>query len=99
MIANTETSGSAAKPTQSSPGWGKVVTRNMFSNFVGQAVMTALVLVSVPLFTRHLGTAGFGAFVLLMPYVETFSLLGLGLNAALVKFLAELLPAGKIEEA
>lgn len=96
--------GVASQPSDISPrtpilSLGYVLIRNMASNLAGQIVMAILILVSVPLFARHLGTGGYGTFVLVMTFVETFSLLGLGLNAALVKFIAELLPAGRIVEA
>src|SRR5262245_50819268 len=78
---------------------GRVLARNTSSNFVGQIMAMALLFYSVPYFTRTLGTGRYGAFVLLMTYVETFSLLNLGLNAALVKYLAELLPQKRIDEA
>jgi O-antigen/teichoic acid export membrane protein len=80
---------------------GSRLIQNSAANFLGQAVIVGLTLLCTPYITRKLGPSGYGALNLLMAYLFSFSLLNLGLNASLVKFLAELLPqnrAGEIQE-
>jgi O-antigen/teichoic acid export membrane protein len=62
---------------------------------VGQGIIIALTLISTPFMTRKLGSTQYGAFSLLMTYLFAFSLLNLGINTSLVKYMAELIPQGR----
>lgn len=53
---------------------------------------------SVPYITHKMGSAEYGALMLLLTYVELFGLLNLGMNTSLVKYLAELLPQGRNDD-
>ena len=74
------------------------LVQNTASNFVGQAVIMALSFFSIPYITHKLGASQYGALGLLMTYLFAFSLLNLGMNASLVKYLAELLPKNRKNE-
>lgn len=75
---------------------GSRLIQNTIANFLGQAVVIALTFVSTPYMTRKLGATQYGALSLLMAYLFAFSLLNLGINRSLVKYLAELLPKGQL---
>jgi O-antigen/teichoic acid export membrane protein len=71
---------------------------NTAVNLGGQATILILVLLSTPYLVHQFGTDLYGAFVLLLTYVEVFSLLDLGISTCLVKYIAELLPQKRLEE-
>lgn len=77
---------------------GTRLVQNTVSNFAGQVIITLLAFFSIPYITRKLGASQYGALSLLMTYLFAFSLLNLGMNASLVKYLAELLPKNRMEE-
>ncbi|HST78404.1 MAG TPA: flippase [Verrucomicrobiae bacterium] len=74
------------------------LVQNTASNFAGQLIITVLAFFSTPYITHKLGASQYGALSLLMVYLFAFSLLNLGMNASLVKYLAELLPKKQTEE-
>jgi O-antigen/teichoic acid export membrane protein len=84
-----EASSGASAPSHSV---GSRLIQNSAANFCGQAVIVGLTFLATPYITRKLGPSGYGALSLLMAYLFSFSLLNLGMNASLVKFLAELIP-------
>lgn len=71
---------------------------NTLSNFLGQATLILLTFFSTPYITRKMGSVQYGVLSLLMIYLFSFSLLNLGMNTSLVKYLAELLPGTKYNE-
>jgi len=77
---------------------GSRLIQNTVSNIVGQIVVVLLTFYSTPYITRKLGAAQYGALSLLMTYLFAFSLLNLGINTSLVKYLAELLPKRRISD-
>lgn len=78
---------------------GARLAGNASLSAIGQVVVALLGLVWVPYVTAELGTTRFGVLILLMTYVEAFSLLSIGLNASLIKHLAELCPGHDVEHA
>jgi O-antigen/teichoic acid export membrane protein len=74
------------------------LVQNTASNFAGQVIITLLAFFSTPYITHKLGASQYGALSLLMTYLFAFSLLNLGMNASLVKYLAELLPKNHTRE-
>jgi O-antigen/teichoic acid export membrane protein len=72
--------------------------QNAASNVLGQCALIALTFFSTPYITRKLGATEYGTLSLLMTYLFAFSLLNLGVNASLVKYLAELLPHRRFED-
>ena len=77
---------------------GSRLLQNTVSNVAGQIFIAVLTLFSTPYITRKLGATQYGALSLLMTYLFAFSLLNLGINASLVKYMAELMPKGRMEE-
>lgn len=77
---------------------GSRLVVNTVSNFVGQAALILLTFFSTPYITRKMGSVQYGALSLLMVYLFSFSLLNLGINTSLVKYLAELLPKAKYQD-
>jgi O-antigen/teichoic acid export membrane protein len=77
---------------------GSRLIQNAVSNVGGQVVVVLLTFFSTPYITRKLGAAQYGALSLLMTYLFAFSLLNLGINTSLVKYLAELLPKGRMSD-
>jgi len=77
---------------------GSRLVQNALSNVLGQSVLIALTFFSTPYITRKLGATEYGTLSLLMTYLFAFSLLNLGVNASLVKYLAELLPLRRFED-
>lgn len=75
---------------------GSRLVQNTVSNIIGQMVIVLLAFFSTPYITRKLGATEYGALSLLMTYLFAFSLLNLGINTSLVKYLAELLPKGRM---
>lgn len=70
---------------------GTKLVANTLANFTGQGLLFSLAFFSSPYIIHHLGEALYGVFVLLTAYVVLFSILELGLNVSLVKYLAEVL--------
>ena len=70
---------------------------NTASTFVGQAVVLIVTFLSIPYVTRELGSAQYGTLSLLIICVYSGSILNLGINISLVKYLAELMPKGEME--
>lgn len=60
-------------------------------SFAGQALLLLLTFFSTPYIMHELGATTFGALMLVLTYVEAFGLFDLGINTALVKYIAELL--------
>jgi O-antigen/teichoic acid export membrane protein len=77
---------------------GSRLLQNTMANVLGQVFFVALTFVSTPYITRTLGAAQYGTLSLLMSYLFAFSLLNLGVNTSLVKYLAELLPQGRTRD-
>jgi O-antigen/teichoic acid export membrane protein len=77
---------------------GSRLAQNTVSNILGQAFIIGLTFFSTPYITRKLGASQYGALSLLMTYLFAFSLLNLGINTSLVKYLAELLPQNRLKE-
>lgn len=77
---------------------GSRLVQNTLTNLLGQIVVIGLTFFSTPFITRRLGAAQYGALSLLMTYLFAFSLLNLGINASLIKYLAELLPKNRLNE-
>jgi len=82
----------------STPRLGRVLVRNTLANLTGQAVLLLLTFFSVPYTAHRLGTAQYGAMILLLTYIEAFGLLNLGINPTLVKYIAELLPQRRMKD-
>lgn len=68
------------------------------SNFLGQAVVLVVTFFSLPYVTRKLGSAQYGTLSLLMVCVFSASILNLGINASLVKYLAALMPKDALDD-
>src|SRR5689334_16820105 len=77
---------------------GSRLLQNTVSNVAGQVFIAVLTLFSTPYITHKLGATQYGALSLLMTYLFAFSLLNLGINASLVKYMAELMPKGRMED-
>jgi len=77
---------------------GSRLLQNTVSNVLGQVFIALLTLFSTPYITRKLGATQYGALSLLMTFLFAFSLLNLGINASLVKYMAELMPKGRMED-
>jgi len=77
---------------------GSRLLQNTISNIAGQVFIAVLTLFSTPYITRKLGATQYGALSLLMTFLFAFSLLNLGINASLVKYMAELMPKGRMED-
>jgi O-antigen/teichoic acid export membrane protein len=80
-------------------GLGGRLVANTAANFVGQAALFALAFFATPFIVHRMGAELYGILVLLMTYTGIFTLLELGMSAGLVKYLAELLPQRRLEEA
>jgi O-antigen/teichoic acid export membrane protein len=80
------------------PKLGRVLVRNTLANLIGQAVLLLLTFFSVPYTAHRLGTAQYGAMILLLTYIEAFGLLNLGINPTLVKYIAQLLPQHRMKD-
>ncbi len=76
---------------------GSLLTRNSFLNLVGLGLPLAVALVTVPFVLRGLGVARFGVLSLVWILLNYFTILDLGLNRALTKFVAEALGRGDHE--
>jgi O-antigen/teichoic acid export membrane protein len=77
---------------------GSRLAQNTVANSVGQLAVLMLLFFATPYITRKLGPAQYGALSLLMTYLFAFSILNLGINASLVKYLAELSPRSSLED-
>ena len=62
---------------------------NFAINFSGHIVLFAAAILTTPYILTTLGAHRYGTLVVLLAYAEVFGLLELGLNATLVKYLAE----------
>jgi O-antigen/teichoic acid export membrane protein len=71
---------------------------NTASNFLGQALVLVATFLSTPYVTRKLGAAQYGTLSLLVICIYSMSMLNLGVNTSLIKYLAELMPKGEMEE-
>jgi O-antigen/teichoic acid export membrane protein len=71
---------------------------NTVSNFVGQGIVLLVTFFSTPYVTRKLGATQYGTLNLLIICIFSVSLLNLGINTSLVKYLAELMPKGEMGE-
>lgn len=67
----------------------KVILRNSTSGLAQQVVRTVLLFLVVPLFIRELGPERYGVFSLLSVIGNLNGFVGLGLNTALTKYVAE----------
>lgn len=79
-------------------GWGASLVRSTFANILGQALLFLASFFSSPYIIHHFGEALYGVYVLLTSYVVLFSILELGVNASLAKYIAEELPRGRVHE-
>ena len=68
---------------------GRLLARNAFLNFVGQAVPLLVGVATVPFIVRGLGTERFGILSLAWVSLGQFTLFDLGLGRATTKFVAE----------
>src|SRR5437879_5389724 len=80
------------------PKLGRILVRNTLANLIGQGVLLLLTFFSVPYMTHRLGTAEYGAMIILLTYIEAFGLLNLGINPTLIKYVAELLPQRRMKD-
>jgi O-antigen/teichoic acid export membrane protein len=94
---DTSTIAPNALPAET-PKLGRVLVRNTLANLIGQGVILLLTFFSVPYTAHRLGTAQYGAVILLVTYIEAFGLLNLGINPTLVKYIAELLPQRRMKD-
>jgi O-antigen/teichoic acid export membrane protein len=78
---------------------GTLLARNTLTNFAGQAVVAALVLVATPYIVREFGSAAYGVLMLVLTFVSFLGVLQLGLNAGLVRYLAPAVQQGDAEAA
>ncbi len=90
--------GQTEKPRPHPHSAGSRLAQNTIFNVLGQAIIIALTFFSTPYITRKLGAAQYGALSLLMTYLFAFSLLNLGMNTSLVKYLAELIPKDRLSD-
>jgi len=81
-----------------SKGLGRRLVANAMANLAGQSLLLLLTFFSTPYIIRHFGAARFGALMLVLTYVEAFGLLELGINATLVKYMAELLEQRRVQD-
>lgn len=65
------------------------VTRNTFSNLVGYAWTTGVALFLIPYTVTQLGVEGFGIWSLIFVVTTYLGLLDFGINAAIIKYVAE----------
>lgn len=79
-------------------GLGRRLVANTAANLGGQTLILLLVFWTTPYLIHHFGPDLYGVFVLLLTSVEFFSLIDLGINPSLVKYVAERLPQGRIED-
>jgi O-antigen/teichoic acid export membrane protein len=79
-------------------GLGQRLIANTAVNLVGQAVLLAITFFSMPYITNHFGASLFGVYILLITYIEIFSLINATVNTSLVKEVAELLPQGRTQD-
>jgi O-antigen/teichoic acid export membrane protein len=77
---------------------GSRLVQNTVSNIAGQSFIVVLTFLSTPYITRKMGATQYGTLSLLMTYLFAFSLLNLGINASLVKYIAELMPKGQMKD-
>ena len=71
---------------------GRTLVANTAANFLGQGVLLVLGLATTPYIVNQLGATLYGFLALLFAYIEAFALADLGINASVVKYLAEVLP-------
>jgi O-antigen/teichoic acid export membrane protein len=88
----------AAVPVRTSSTTGGRLVLNTASNLAGQIIVFGLTFFSTPYITRRLGADQYGSLCLLMTYLFAFSLLNLGINISLVKYLSAMLPKGEFAE-
>ena len=96
-LAAAQTTIDRERPRQGDNAESRLV-QNTISNVLSQIIISALTFFSTPYITRRLGASQYGAFSLLMTYLFAFSLLNLGINTSLVKYLAELLPQNRLKD-
>jgi O-antigen/teichoic acid export membrane protein len=70
------------------------ILRNVASNWTGFAVNAAVTLALTPFVLRHLGTAGYGIWVLTASIIGYYGLLDLGFRAGVTQYLTRYLAAG-----
>ncbi|MGI0134787.1 MAG: flippase [Candidatus Micrarchaeaceae archaeon] len=84
------TESTAAAPARQLDRRRRRLVLNGFFSLAGQGIPLCLAFAATPYITRKLGAEQYGILTLLMIYAFTFSLLNLGINASLVKYLAAL---------
>lgn len=77
---------------------GHRLVMNTIVSFVGQVFLLAAVFFSTPYITSRMGPSRYGILVLLLAYIEAFSLLNLGINASVIKYVSEMLPQGRLRD-
>jgi len=65
------------------------VTQNIFYNFLGQFFLLAIGIVSAPFIIHRLGNDLYGIYSILTVVIGYFSILDLGLGAAIIKYISE----------
>ncbi len=73
---------------------GKILARNAFLNFLGQAMPLVVGILSIPLIVRGLGADRFGLLSLTWVVVVYFTAVDLGMGRAATKYIAEALGKG-----
>lgn len=77
---------------------GRRLVANTAANLGGQTLILLLVFCATPYIIHHFGPELYGAFVLLLTSVELFSVIDLGINPSVIKYVAEMLPQGRLED-
>jgi len=64
-------------------------TRNIFSNWLAQAVAVALAFFVTPLIVGHLGHTDYGIWTLVMSITGCMGFMDFGIRTAVIKYVAE----------
>ena len=68
---------------------GKVIIRNVFSNWFGLGFQMLIVLFISPFLVHRLGNAGYGIWIMIVSFVGYFGLVDLGVRTSIVKYCAQ----------
>jgi O-antigen/teichoic acid export membrane protein len=77
---------------------GRLLARNAFLNFVGQAASLVVGLITIPIIIHGLGTERFGFLSLVWVILGYFSIFDLGIGRAATKYVAEALGKGEADQ-
>lgn len=75
------------------------VLRNTLSNYVGKTIALGLGFLLTPFILHHLGTTGYGLWMLVGAFVGYGSLLDLGIADAVIKYVAQYRATGEMDRA